>query len=63
MAYADIHHFTPSNNTGLVDDDGDTLSGWYFQIMESASQALSDLTGPYFSKGECEAAVLVEWGN
>lgn len=60
--YADIHHFKADNKTGLTDDEGDSLSGWYFQIMVNEVEAASDLTGPYYSKQECETAVLQEWG-
>lgn len=61
MSYADIHHFKTNNNTGLVDDDGDTLNGWYYQIMQNSEVASSNLTGPYFSKLECETAATKEW--
>lgn len=60
-AYADIHHFELNNESGLVDDDGDGLFGWYFQIMRSAEVALSELIGPYTTREACEKAALTEW--
>lgn len=58
-SYADIHHFDSKCNA--VDEDGDPMLGWYFQIMQSAEIALSDLMGPYHKRAECETAAMTEW--
>jgi hypothetical protein len=60
--YADIHHFEPGNQTGLVDDDGDTLCGWYFQLMRAIGP-ITSLIGPYGSRGAAESAAIVEYGS
>lgn len=62
-AYADIHHFEADNKAGLVDDDGDTLMGWYFQLMESPQKAITEIFGPYGSRDECELAAGTEWSE
>lgn len=61
--YADIHHFDADNTTGLVDDDGDTLLGWYFQLMRNVAEPITSLIGPYGSQDECHTAALAEWGS
>lgn len=59
--YADIHHFAANNDTGVVDDDGDPVMGWYFQLMQNQITPLTALIGPYGSHGECEKAAIREW--
>lgn len=58
-SYADIHHFDAKANA--VDDEGEPLIGWYYQIMQSAEVALSNLIGPYHRRDECEEAAMSEW--
>lgn len=61
-AYADIHHYE-GINAAIVDDDGDPLSGFYFQLMQGSDEPLTPLTGPYGSKPECERAAMQEWSS
>lgn len=58
-SYANIHHFDASSNA--VDEDGDPMIGWYYQIMQGADVALSHLMGPYHRRVECENAAMSEW--
>lgn len=61
--YVDIHHFEPNNQSGMVDDDGDDLLGWYFQIMASAEEAITDIIGPYRFREMAEDAARTEWAE
>ena len=52
---ANIHHFFAQGNRVKLDDEGEPMIGFYFEIMQG-SRALSELTGPYNSGPEAEAA-------
>lgn len=60
-SYADIHHFDSKSN--VLDEDGEPRVGWYFQIMQNAEVALSELMGPYHKRAECEDAAMTEWAE
>lgn len=59
--YADIHHYDGSGVD--VDEEGDNRYGWYFQIMKTEEQPLSEMIGPYTHQDECEQAAQKEWNG
>lgn len=61
-AYADIHHYE-GIDPNMVDDDGDPLQGWYFQLMRAIGDPISALIGPYGSHSDCEDAAIFEWNE
>lgn len=61
-AYADIHHYEGTDHS-VIDDDGDPLSGWYFQLMKAIDIPISALIGPYGSRTDCEDAAIFEWNE
>jgi len=60
--YGRIHHYSQSKATGLyhLDDEGEPLLGWYFDLVDVNDKILVGLTGPYCDAEEAEAAALKE---
>jgi len=50
-----IHHFFAENGQVTLDDEGEPMIGFYYEIMRG-SVPISALTGPYNSGPEAEAA-------
>lgn len=60
---ANIHHFFPHPETGVLncDEDGDVYLGFYFQITDLNGEPISHLMGPYNSAEEAETACKLAW--
>lgn len=58
MIYANIHHYFPHPDTGFVsiDEDGDPILGFYYQLLDDKDEPVSHLMGPYGAAIEAEEA-------
>lgn len=59
--HADIHHFDSTYKGKLIDDDGDTLRGWYYQIVKNDKDPVTQLIGPYPDEEQCQNAAIKEY--
>ena len=61
--YANIIHYKIGNNGETeLDDFNEPMIGWYWQIMGPIGP-ISQLTGPYSSRDECEDQCNRHWEN
>lgn len=59
---ANIHHYFVNPKTGAahVDADGDTLLGYYYEIIDLHGNTVEGLFGPYRDAVQAEAACVTE---
>ena len=63
---ANIHHFNykiNQDNDGFFDDEGDPMSGYYFEILASNGRPLHRPMGPYNSFEEAATACQHAWDH
>ena len=60
---ANIHHFTSDPKKGeiFIDDDGEPLHGYYYEIKGADGVPLHDIVGPYNSAADAEQAAINAW--
>ena len=63
MAHAQIHHYDYDikETNPHVDDYGEELLGYYYQLFDDNNKPLTNLMGPYSTKDEVEAASKADW--
>lgn len=53
-----IHHYGADEKGDYhLDDDGDPMVGWYWELRDKEGKLLTRQIGPYSSREEAEAAV------
>ncbi len=59
---ANIHHYFVDPKTGAVhlDDDGEPLLGFYYEIVDLHGTAVDGLMGPYGDPVQAERACIAE---
>ena len=63
LTYARIHNFFPHPTTGEVhlDEDGDPMLGFYFDLIDDEDNPLCGMMGPYSTTEEVDKAAHRAW--